>query len=283
MASKPKDGPFLNDPEAIRRRKALKSIMIERDLTTKDLERLANVQANSLYNFFGGRSKSLSTSTLERLAAAIPGVTVGALQGSTSQALKIGDGIDVVAEAQAGVWRERFDLPLDQRERVPLPATDAERLAGAYAVRVVYPGCENMFENGTLLICIPSPRWEPALHPGNRVLVQMARDGRIEVTVREIVAGSDGALWVQGRSTDPSLNAPLKVPEGNRGRPWAVPEGRISIVAVVAAYFARTPTIVISNPPAADPPRRRASDKVPETKNPHQRKAGGVEVKRNRA
>ncbi|WP_029310773.1 helix-turn-helix domain-containing protein [Acidiphilium angustum] len=291
MPEEAEDPPYSNDPDAIRRRKALKSIMIERDLSAADIARLGNIKANSIYNLFSGRSKSLSTSTLERLAAVIPGVTIAELQGSKTSATGDDPGIEIVAEAQAAIWRDRFELPRDRREKVALPATEGERLAGAFGVRVRRPGAEQVFEDGTILMCIPSSKWEPPLAPGDRVLVQLTQNGRIEVTVHQVVGGTGDELFLKGTSSDPRLNETHRIPDGNRGKPWTVQSGRISIVGVVAAFFSRLSTAAaperVQALPAPKQPALAAPDagpaREPRTKKPPTRKASGAgKVKRTR-
>ena len=108
------------DRDAERRRNALRQVFADYRLTATDVAAGAGLPTpNAIYNFLTGRSRSLSQQTLEKIAAAIPGVTLAMLTGEGEP---VGPGIVTIrSEAHAGRYRESADLPLREQVGVSLP------------------------------------------------------------------------------------------------------------------------------------------------------------------
>src|SRR4051812_19045395 len=65
-----------------RQRHALRQVIDQLDFTAAEWARKAGLpNANSIYNFLAGASRSLHPRTIEKLAEALPGMTVGQLLG----------------------------------------------------------------------------------------------------------------------------------------------------------------------------------------------------------
>lgn len=186
------------------RRRALQKAMAERGLKPADVARMAGLpSANAIYNFLNRRSNSLAAETLERIAKAMPETSVEELTGLAGQHVRR-DGTAVLlrAVAQAGVWRPRFDLPHSEQTEISLPVTREQAIAGAFAVRLQAPGAELRWADGAVLLCVPPGATERPLVHGSWVILDRVRDGKVEVTARQIEV-ENGRAWLWLRTKDP--------------------------------------------------------------------------------
>jgi transcriptional regulator with XRE-family HTH domain len=224
-----------------RRRDALRAVLVRRDLTPSELARLADVKANSLYNFLNERSHSLSSETLERLAAVLPGESMASLQGIGAPPNDAESHLIIRAVACAGRWNETFELPKNKQSKLAFPITQSDIACGAFGVRVEHPGAEHLFPNGSILVCMPISRWQGDLPDGVKLLIQAIRDGKSEVTVRELESAPDAKKWLVQRSDRPQFNSAIPLPYPNYGQPWRVAGDRMSLVGVIISYFVYEP------------------------------------------
>ena len=220
---------------ADRRRKALRTLLDKNNLTCADVATSAGLSnANTLYNFLGGRSNSLSAATYEKLARVIPGATIDLLNGTAPRkaVAAAGTTISVTTFAQSGEWRGSGEIPLNRRREViyDLPADQAE--AHPFAVEVREPGAELLYPAGTILIVVSPDRVRTPLAAGDRVILQRVHDKKVEVSVREIQVSRDGA-YAWPRSSDPKHQQPMYVPWPYRHAPWRTHQEIVRIVGVV--------------------------------------------------
>lgn len=264
-----------SDTSAERRRQALRTVMLERELNARELGRIADVNPNAIYNFLNRRAASLSPETIERLAAVLPGETVGSLQGLPDAGAS--PRLLIKSYVRAGEWRRTYELPEAQQESLPFPLDAGDRMHGSYGVRVEAPGAEDMFPTGTILTCVPISRWESPVIAGMRVIVQAVQGDSIEATVRDVTRAPDGSFWMRLRSSDPRFQTAVRLPAGNFGRPWREGDVRLSIAAVVTGYLVREMRFEPVATPADPEP---APETVPDgqaqrTKKPPRRKPRG--------
>lgn len=228
----------MTDTRAEVRRRALRQVMAEKGLTPADVARLAGLpNANSIYNLLGRRSSSLSASTYERIAQALgPTVTVADLAGLQEKAPGPSKGLTLRMVAQAGVWRERAELPLSEQAEVQLPATRDQLLAGAYAVDVRTPGAELRWPQGATLLCVPPDLSDKPMQAGSWVVLERMAEGKVEVTARQIEV-ENGRAWLWLRTRDPRQVGAVPVQWPCDGRPWKANGERFMIASsVVGAY-----------------------------------------------
>ena len=67
------------------------------------------------------------------------------------------------------------------------------------------PGAEEIYPERSLLLCLPIAKFTDKLVKGRRVIVQRFEGVWFEITVREVVTGDRGQLWLAHRSTNPYL------------------------------------------------------------------------------
>jgi hypothetical protein len=224
-------------------RQSLASVLEAADLTVTDAARQAGFSPNILYNFLNGHSASLSAETLRMLAQVIPGASIATLVGDdpSVDVAPVVRPIQVRGQAMAGLMRPAFDLPLPQQRAVAFPIDDAMLAAGAFGVVVASPGAEKIYPDGSILVCIPTGTYEGAIITGKRIILQRIRDGKVEVTVREIdIEANEAWLWL--RSTHPEYQAPVRMPYVGGGfAAWVAGPDRFAVAAVVVAAYIPQP------------------------------------------
>jgi hypothetical protein len=194
---------------AERRRKALQEFMRANNLTPASWASLAGLKnANVIYNFLHMRSASLNQATYERLAAAVPGASVGQLTGERT-ALKptLAATITVRAEAAAGVWKTTPELAVEDQVTAAVPLGGL--LTGnAFGVRVAGRDMDRVFPPGSLVVCTSLALHMPGVTSGTYVLVH-ARKGRLwEVTLRRYRSDGSDDVWLWPDSQHEEYEAP---------------------------------------------------------------------------
>jgi transcriptional regulator with XRE-family HTH domain len=224
-----------DESRAEARRQALKKIMNEKDVTAADVARMAELPtANAIYNFLSGRSRSLSAETYEKIAKAIPGVSVSELTGLSEGKARKTKPVSLRAIAEAGVWRDRFDLPLSEQAELALPVTQEQILAGAFAVKLQGVGAEKRWPAGATLLCVPALSTDVPICSGRWVILERQLEGKVEVTARQVEV-ENGKAWLWLRTGDPRQNASAAIPVAwpTDGRPWKNGNERLQIAGVV--------------------------------------------------
>jgi len=202
------------------RRDSLRAILTRLDLTPTELARRAGLpNANIFFNFFNGRSASLSQATQDKILAALPGVTQEELTGrlsidaphqaSSLWAMSPGKWPVLTCEAEAGVWRRSAKLPPGKWLTVPTPKDLPSPGPAAFAVRLKGAGADRLYPPGTIAVCVPLS--ELPVRSGCRVLVHCDDGRRHELTLRELVL-EEGKAWLWPRSSHPEHQVPIAVP-----------------------------------------------------------------------
>ena len=202
------------------RRDALRAVLARLDITPTELARRAGLtNANSFFNFFNGRSASLSQATQDKILVALPGVTQEELTGrlptdaphraSSLWAASPGKWPVLTCEAESGVWRRSAKLPPEKWLMVPMPKDLPSPGPAAFAVRLKGVGADRLYPSGTIAVCVPLS--EIPVRNGCRVLVHREGGRRHELTLRELVLG-EGKAWLWPRSSHPEHQVPITVP-----------------------------------------------------------------------
>lgn len=224
-----------------RRRKALRDALEAARLTPTEAARAAGLtSANMIFNFLQGRSKGLSQTTLERLAAVIPGSSLASLTGleDTDAISPPVRPLQVRAAAAASLMQSAFDLPARLQRQVYMPVTEDQQTAGVFGVVVREPGTEKLFPVDTILVCMPLHAYEDPVVNCEKVILQRIAGGKVEVTVRELeIHANEAWLWL--RSTHPEHQAPVRMPYsiGRPPEPWRDRDTRFSVAAIVVGAY----------------------------------------------
>ena len=223
--------------EADVRRAALKRAMAHHGVTPTDLARKCGWKnANLIYNFLNGISKTLAATTYQQMAQNLPGTTMQELMGEKAKG-KISDPVLLKTHCQGGVLRDQFTLPVDQMKELPLPVDDSARMAGAFAAIVRRPGAEEIYPDKTILLCVPIGRFTGEIVKGRRMVIQRFVDLKMEVTVREVQEDAEGRLWLSQRSSAPRLSGAVKLPSTISMKAWQSNGERYAVAGVVIGAF----------------------------------------------
>lgn len=117
--------------------------------------------------------------------------------------------IRVLGAVEAGVFREAFEVPVEDQETLPI---GSERYGpDAFALEVRGDSMDKRFPDGSLLICRPFDPESERL-PDNKYVVAMRRDGRtdqVEATVKRLVRLASGQAYVLIPESNNPVHAPL--------------------------------------------------------------------------
>ncbi len=120
----------------------------------------------------------------------------------------------IVGEVQAGVWREAMEESPDLRHYIEIPEDPRYPAVRRFALRVKGPSMEDVFPDGSTIICVKLMDIGRQPLDGEYVIVQrVRRDGLTEATVKQYVL-KDGEAYLWPRSQHPDYQQPLKLTPG---------------------------------------------------------------------
>lgn len=197
-----------------RQRRVLRAFMAARDLKPAEWSRKAGISSGVLYNFLNERSSSLHQDTLRKLAAAAS-VPVSQLTGDESAVASLTfPVIEVRGAVNAGAWVEAAEWHQDDWETMYVPVAKPYKDA-AFGLRVVGPSMNAVYPEDTILVCVSLYNYGQDLAAGDRVIVhRRSPEGMVEATVKEYQVDDAGKVWLWPRSTHPSHQQPLPMPNG---------------------------------------------------------------------
>jgi len=210
---------YLSDEEVERDRQGMRDTMKRLDLVPNTWARAAGFRnANALYNWLSGRTRSLSLDVRERLAAVLPGETAWSIIGRKPPRARK-NAVDAVMRqvpirtaARASLWRRVYELP--KRERgsilaVAMPDNDMD-----IAVRIDDDSINELYSAGSYAL-VHSLRPQDRLRNGDVVLVERRRvraeAETVEITLRQVVVTKQGAV-LRWRSLNPDFQGDVPMP-----------------------------------------------------------------------
>lgn len=112
-------------------------------------------------------------------------------------------------EVQAGHWMESAHWPEDEWERMALPIPEKFRALEPFWLRVTGDSMDEVYPDGTLILCIPCRLLDRELRSGERVVAERRdRNDPVEITVKEFRSEThaDGTRrWLVAKSTRPEF------------------------------------------------------------------------------
>lgn len=149
--------------------------------------------------------------------------------------------IQVRGAVQAGHWAEAIEWTQDEWEVVRVPRPDGHK--SYFGLVVKGPSMNQVYPEGTILVCVPMMHYDHALAEEDHVIVQRrAESGLVEATVKEIRSDTEGRIWLWPKSSHPEHQAPIELPRPDASIPDAAGADEVQIVAVVVAdYRVRKP------------------------------------------
>lgn len=143
--------------------------------------------------------------------------------------------LHVRGSVQAGQWSEAMEWPADEWQRITLPRPDGHR--AYFGLRVKGPSMNQVYPEGTILVCVPFHDYDHALNEGDHVIVQRWEAGQVEATVKELRQSGDGGIWLWPRSDHPEHQTPIALPKNGKDHPEYEGSNEIRVVAVVVADY----------------------------------------------
>ena len=198
-----------SDPEEAQnnRREALVAFMERYKLKTRKWAADAGVKANSIYNFTNGHSMSMDDDTYEKLAAAI-NVTAATIMGEPDFTPAVGQAL-VIGRVQAGNWQKTVTF-IDEADTSIVPCVLPEHVAlkgtraPVFGLSVVGDSMDQVFVEGSVLICLPLAEMRSQVKDGDYVVVhRIDPDGLYEATCKQYRL-VDGEMWLAPKSNNPS-------------------------------------------------------------------------------
>jgi len=201
-----------HDGSVQRRREALRKVMEQHELTPKEWATAAGLpRANALYAFLKAkgtpgapRPNSLHVETLEKLAAAIPGVTVSELLGEKLPDRPSLMGVVPLRHLVSGKWEEALELPQEEQITIGVPEAQAA-LKDAFGVRVASPEMDRVIAAGSVVICVAAGRRKP--QDGDIVIAERWHTEKGKRRVRLLLrrlSVAEGKGWLLTESRHPS-------------------------------------------------------------------------------
>ena len=186
-----------------RRRAALRRFLEQHELTPKALGNMTGrANGNAIYNFFHGRSDTLSTITLERICACFPGTTIDTLLGRLPQD---DHQVEFAATAIDGIFQDRRRFGATGRTPFAVDAELSLANRDLFAVLVgdFEASPQSVFPPRSVLICRPVGA-EDNPPSGSQLVVHRTRGFKVEVTIATLVV-HDGQAWLRWPSDHPAL------------------------------------------------------------------------------
>lgn len=223
--------------DSARRIKVLIEVQTKLGWTSREWCLKAGLSANTLYNFYKGRSRSLHADTLDKLAA-VASMSVSELTGEQGPPRKPAPEVPIIGSVEAGVWRESPEWPGGEGGSLVIPVPP-EYSGIAFAVAVDGPSMNQVFPQGSYVICVSVWEFQRDLRTGDKVVVRRrSADGHYEFTLKEIVFDNDGRPWLWPRSDHPQYQSPIEIP-------WPITESdddsEIAVIAFVLGSYTPMP------------------------------------------
>ena len=195
---------------------ALQSLIADKALTIKGLERSAGLTEGTINDILRGKTVKPSYENVARIANALDchpnAFTFNkfTFQGDLEPAIV--QPLVMVGEVAAGIWREAMELPIADQEEVFAAPSAKYPGAGRFCLRVLGNSMNLKFPEGTVLVCIKYMDLGRNPLPGEFVIVQRVRpDGLTEATCKQYESDGNGGAWLWPRSDRPEHQTPISV------------------------------------------------------------------------
>lgn len=115
--------------------------------------------------------------------------------------------IEVIAVVEAGVWREAFELPPEDRKYFPMPSLPGYEGVAVFGLEVRGQSMNKVYPEGSIAFFVRPEDLEP--HEGH-VVVALARRGDLyETTLKELRREKGGRVALWPLSTDARHQKPI--------------------------------------------------------------------------
>lgn len=203
----------------------IKELRIERNLTQAQLAEMIGTTDATIQRLETGK-RQLTQKWAEKISSNL-GVEVASLFGNILPTSP--NGLSVVGEVQAGVWKEVDVADEPKHSTLPIGPDLRYSAYNQYALLVQGTSMNKLFAPGTFIVCVPWSELGRDMKDGDIVVVERRRDGMVETTVKRISLKNRRVTLVP-ESTDPRFQSPIEL-AGNEDR------DEIAISALVVGRY----------------------------------------------
>lgn len=235
-------------------REQIRLAMVVTGWTSTELARHSGVAPSTLNRFMNQEVKhTLSVPTLAKIDAAVQRYIASLADQTEAQRLSqvygrstmgvptvapIAQGtitIMVQGEVRAGHFSTAAEYDQGEQYPVTLPSPGGDH--NYFGLKVVGPSMNEVYPEGTIVVCCPMWEYDERLENEDHVVVQRWENGLVEATVKELRYDPDGQPWLWPRSTHPEHQSPIRLPHNGRWLAETDLQEEIRIVAVVVADY----------------------------------------------
>jgi transcriptional regulator with XRE-family HTH domain len=182
----------------------IKELRESRGLTLAQLADRVGTSHATIQRLESGKMR-LNQDWIDKISAALS-VQISEIFGDIVPATP--DGLPVLGEVQAGVWRETEIA--DEPKHGSLPIGLDPRYSGKRQFALVVRGesMNRVVQDGAYIVCVSWADLGRAPRDNDLVVVERRRDGMVETTVKRIKL-QDKKVWLTPDSDDPRWQAPI--------------------------------------------------------------------------
>lgn len=183
----------------------IKELRLERRLTIEELAELVGTTGATIQRLETG-ARQLTEKWARRLSTTL-NVQVAEIFGSILPAHE--DGLPVLGEVQAGVWKEVEAT--DEQKHCNIPISTDPRYPGTeqFALLVRGESMNKIFQSGEFVVCVRWSQIGRGPRDGDLVVVERRRDGLIEATCKRVRV-VEKKLFLMPESNDPKWQSPIE-------------------------------------------------------------------------
>jgi transcriptional regulator with XRE-family HTH domain len=187
----------------------IKELRESRGLTLAQLADRVGTSHATIQRLESGKMR-LNQDWIDKISAAL-NVQLSEIFGEIVPATP--DGLPVLGEVQAGVWRETEVA--DEPKHAPLPIGLDPRYSGKRQFALVVRGesMNRIVQDGAYIVCVTWADLGRAPRDNDLVVVERRRDGMVETTVKRIKL-QDKKVWLMPDSHDPRWQTPIVLDGG---------------------------------------------------------------------
>lgn len=189
----------------------IKELRLRKSLSQEELANLVGT-SNQQIGRLEKSARELTLTWMKRLAPALGVAPQDLLPVQSSN-----HSIQLQGNVQAGLWRSSDHSDIEA-EYFDIPLPEAYSNLRPYALRVIGPSMNNVYPEGTILICCHLEDLAEQPIPGKRYIINdIDPADNIETTVKEFVLDENGKPWAWPRSSHPLHQEPVALDEGRNG------------------------------------------------------------------
>ena len=194
--------------------------MKELKLSGRALSEKAGGSDSMVKQILSERSANPRIDTVIELAREL-GVSLAWLVGESEQkerldVIPLEEEFRVIGEVQAGAWREALEWSEDDRYSVALPPVGVDKRVPRFGLVVRGDSMNEVFEDGTILVCVNTVDMERWPISGEFVICQRHdKQGLVETTVKQYRENRDGDAFLIPRSSNPAYSS-IPLPDNRK-------------------------------------------------------------------